>query len=63
MSTQMKRVGLFASVLLFGAAVAYGQSPRGPVQQAQTAQDNSYHVTILVSNEEEDATVTTDPLL
>ena len=57
------RVGVFTSVFLFGAAVAYGQHARGPVQQAQTAPGNNYHVTILVSNEAEDATVTVDPLL
>ena len=56
------RIGVFTLVLLFGAAVAYGQQ-RGPVVPAQTAAGNNYHVTILVSNEEEDATVTADPLL
>jgi uncharacterized protein (TIGR03118 family) len=59
----MKAGGVMAALLLFGAAAASGQASRGPVQQAQTDKDNRYKVTILVSNEEEDATVTTDPLL
>jgi uncharacterized protein (TIGR03118 family) len=48
---------------LFAASVAFAQSSRGQVVVANTDKDNRYDVTILVSNEEEDAPTPADPLL
>jgi len=53
-------IGGLAAMLLGAASLAYG-AERAAVQAAQTDKDNSYVSTILISNEEEDATVAVDP--
>lgn len=56
-----KAGGILAALLL--AAPLLAQSNRGSVVLPGTAADNRYKVTILVSNEEEDAPTPADPLL
>ena len=55
--------GVLAALFAASAAFAQSSGARGKVVVANTDKDNRYDVTILVSNEEEDAPTPADPLL
>jgi uncharacterized protein (TIGR03118 family) len=55
--------GVFAALFAASAALAQSGGGRGQVVVANTDKDNHYDVTILVSNEEDDAATPADPLL
>ena len=62
MEIQKTMKGVLAALLLFGAAAFAYAAERAKIQPAQTDKDNNYLVTILVSDEEDEAPVI-DPLL
>jgi uncharacterized protein (TIGR03118 family) len=53
-------IGGVAALMLGAASLAYG-AERAVIQAAQTDKDNNYRSTILISNEEDEATVNPDP--